>query len=243
MTFSIPVRPAVGSSLQASKWQQIPVLIDENEMEALLSELGQFWIVRTSGVIPEGEEVISQGDFLHAYEHYIHALKKGEITQDPRIRLYFSAVWTTFPEALYRVMLNNNQGLVKVVQPVIQLQAHRFDYSFADQTFRSMVMGYDSVSWGIQFSYPHLYQDDDLNVLKVKETSQFPNTALFKKLQQWVRNHTIATPFEVEGKKVNVPIRLGKKCLQWINDHPQLQAKGLRVRHPSQQDECFGNFS
>jgi hypothetical protein len=50
-------------------------------------------------------------------------------------------------------------------------------------------------------------------------------------MQQWVRSHTIATPFEVEGKKVNVPIRLGKECLSRINSHPQLQAKGLRVIH------------
>lgn len=229
MTFSIPTRPVVGSSLQASKWQKVPLLIDENEMEALLSELGLFWIVRTSGLISIGEEVISQVDFLDAYEHYVDALKKGEMTQDPRIRSYFSAILTTFPESLYRVKLNENQGLVKVVQPVIQLQAHRFDYSFADHTFRSMVMGSDSVSWGIQFSYPHMYQNDDLQVLKVIDTPQFPNTALFKKLQRWIRAHTLATPFEVEGKKVNVPIRLGKRCLQWINNHSQLQAKGLRV--------------
>lgn len=229
MTFSIPLRPTVGSSLQASKWQKIPLLIDENEMQTLLFELGKLWIVRTSGVISNGEEVISQADFLEVYKFYIDALKKGENVQDPRLRSYFSAILTTFPEALYRVALNENQSLVKVIQPVIQLQAHRFDYSFADHTFRSMVMGNESVSWGIQFSYPQIYQDDHLQVLKVREGSQFPNTALFKKLQQWIRAHTIATPFEVEGKKVNVPIRLGKKCLQWINIHPQLQAKGLRV--------------
>ena len=75
----------------------------------------------------------------------------------------------------------------------------------------------------------HLYQDQHLQVLTVKEGLQFPNTAVFKKMQQWTRMYTIATPFEVEGKKVNVPIRLGKQCLQWIHHHPQLQAKGLRV--------------
>lgn len=229
MTFSIPLRPTVSYSLQASKWQKLPMLIDVSEMCTLLNALGQFWMVQTSGLIAIEEEVISQKAFLDVYQLYISSLKKGEEIRDPRIRPYFSSVWTTFLDALYAVKVNEKQCLVKVQRPVVQLQAHRFDYASADDSFRSMVMGQDSISWGIQFSYPHLYQDANLQVLTVRESPQFPNTTLFKKMQQWVRSHTIATPFEVEGKKVNVPIRLGKECLTWINSHPQLQARGLRV--------------
>lgn len=226
---SIPSRPAIGPSLQASKWQKCPLLIDANEMQDLLEVLGNFWIVQISGLIPIGQEIISPHSFLDVYSRYIAALKQGEQPADSRLRPYFSSVFTTFLEALYAVQVNEGQSLVKVVQPVIQLQAHRFDYSRADETFRSMVFGQDSIQWGIQFSYPHLFQDDHLQVLTVRENSQFPNTSLFKRLQQWVRTNTIATPFEVQGKRVNVPIRLGKQCLSWINNHPQLQAKGLRV--------------
>ncbi len=226
---SIPFRSAVGSPFQASKWQKCPLLIDVNEMKELLTILGEFWIVQISGMISPGQEIISQEAFLEVYSQYITALKQGENCLDIRLRPYFSSVFTTFLEALYAVKINERQCLVKVQQPVIQLQAHRFDYSSADGTFRSMVMGYDSIQWGIQFSYPHLYQDDHLQVLTVREGAQFPNTALFKKLQQWVRSQTIATPFEVQGKRVNIPIRLGKQCFSWINAHPQLQAKGLCV--------------
>jgi len=229
MTFSIPLRKAAGYSLQASKWQKIPLLIDENEMAGLVAALDTFWMVQTSGLISIGEEVISQTDFLEVYQSYLSALKSGGESQDPRVRPYFSSVWTTAPDTLYAVNVNDRQRLVKVQRPVVQLQAHRFDYSYADGTFRSMVMGSGSVLWGIQFSYPHLYQDEAVQVLTVREEPAFPNTALFKKIRQWSREHTIATPFEVEGKKVNVPIRLGKQCLQWINFYPQLQAKGLRV--------------
>lgn len=229
MTPSIPLESTVGPSLQASKWQKVPLLVDIDEMQALLAALGQFWIVQISGLVPFGQEIISHEAFLEVYHHYITALKNGESSADPRLRPYFSAVLTTRLESLYTVKVNENQCLVKVRQPVIQLQAHRFDYSSADGTFRSMVMGLDSISWGIQFSYPHLFQDENLQILTIREEAQFPNTSLFKKLQQWVRSNTIATPFEVGGKKINVPIRLGKQCLSWINVHPQLQAKGLRV--------------
>lgn len=229
MTFSIPLRSVVGASLQASKWQKIPLLINENEMRELFAALGEFWIVQTSGLVTIGEEVIDHELFLEVYRNYLLALKTGVENQDFRVRPYFSSVWTTFPQSLYAVNVNDKQRLVKVQKPVIQLQAHRFDYSFADGTFRSMVMGSESVLWGIQFSYPHLYQDENLQVLTVREGELFPNSALFKKIQQWSRAFTVATPFEVEGKKVNVPIRLGKECMPWINSHPQLQAKGLRV--------------
>ena len=112
---------------------------------------------------------------------------------------------------------------------MIQLQAHRFDYSPLDGKFRTMILGYDSVHWGLQFSYPHLFQNEKLEVLTVNESEQFPNSALFKKLQRWVRAHTLATPFEVGGHKVNASIRLGKQCFPWINDHPQLKEKKWKV--------------
>ncbi len=226
----LPLKSSPGPSLQASKWQKIPVLLDDEEMRALFHALGTFWIVQVSGLIPNGQEIIPQDAFLDVYHHYLSALKQGETPQDPRLRAYFSSVLTVDLEALYAVQVKPDQRLVKVEKPVIQLQAHRFDYSLADQTFRSMVMGADSIQWGIQFAYPHLYQDTQLHVMTVRENEQFPNTALFKRLQRWMREQTIATPFEVNGKRTNVPIRLGKQCLSWINTHPQFVAKGLSIK-------------
>jgi hypothetical protein len=66
----------------------------------------------------------------------------------------------------------------------------------------------------------------------VKETPSFPNTVLFHQIQRWMRGATIPTPFLVDGKGVNVPLRLGKRCLSWINTHAQLKAKGIRVKTP-----------
>ena len=235
MTFhpsSIPFQAVMGPTFQASKWQKCPLLLEVSEMRELLTILGNFWIVQISGLISIGEEIVSRDAFLEVYSQYIAALKQGESSHDVRLRPYFSSVLTTVLDSLYGVRINEKQCLVKIQQPVVQLQAHRFDYSFADGKFRSMVFGYDSIEWGVQFTYPHLYQDANLEVFTVREGTQFPNTALFKRLQQWVRTQTIATPFEVLGKRINVPIRLGKQCLSWINSHPQLQAKGLRVLLP-----------
>ena len=104
------------------------------------------------------------------------------------------------------------------------------DYSEHDGKFRPMVFGLDSVTWGLQFSYPQLFMDGRTKeAFAVVESEEFPNTALFHQLQRWMRQNTLPTPFLVDGKRVNSPIRLGKACLPWINRHPQLAPKHLQV--------------
>jgi hypothetical protein len=225
----LPSKAALEPSLQVSKWQKCPLLLDREEMEDLLQTLSPFYFVQTSGILIPHQEIVTPEHFLEVYTDYVEALKNGKLPDEKIIRHFFSLVMTNHLDALYTVALSPTQELVKVQHPVLQLQSHRFDYSFADGKFRSMVLGSQSILWGILFSYPQLYQDAHFQVFPIQETPQFPNTTLFKKLQRWMRIHTIATPFEVEGKIVNVPIRLGKKCLEWINHHPQLQAKNLRV--------------
>lgn len=218
-------RPQAGQALQASKWLQIPLLLDTAEMKDLLDTMGELWIVLTTGVTQKGAGFISKEEFLNCYQAYVEALKTGEMPSDSRIRPYFSAALTCTLDPLYTVPVGESQQLIKVDRPVIQLQQHRFDYSNADGKFRSMVFGMNSILWGIQFSYPQLFQDEHLQVKQVREIAEFPNTAVFKRLQKWVRVNTVATPFIVEGRLINVPIRLGKQCFSWINNHPQLKPK------------------
>lgn len=229
MSFKLIVKTQSTTSLQASKWLKIPVLLDVNEMKALIDHLGPFWIFLISGVVAKDNETLSPVDFLQCYSEYIDSLKQGQFPLESAFRKAFSSVWTTYTDALYSFPINENQQLIKIQKPVIHLQPHRFEYSSTDGKFHSMVFGTNSVWWGIQFSYPQLFQDENLQILQVKENEFFPNTTFFKKLQKWIRDHTVPTPFFVDNKRMNVPIRLGKNCFSWINHHPQLAGKGLRV--------------
>lgn len=224
----LPIRSKPGLPMQVSKWLSSPLLIDENEMQGLLHALGEFEIFAISGVMLKGSGLISQEDFLDCYQKYIEALRESRLPEDARLQRYFSSVFSKTREALYVVPIDESRQLIKVDRPVVQLQMHRFSCG-ADKKFRSMAFGQNSIYWGIQFSYPQLYQSPDLQVITIRETDEFPNTALFKTLQRWVRENTVATPFLVEGKRVNVPMRLGKKCFSWINHHPQLKEAGLEV--------------
>ncbi len=217
--------------LEASKWLKIQVLIDADEMRHLLVSLGNFSIFLTSGVSPEGKETLSHEEFLKVYSHYVEQLQSEQVPDETSFRREFSSVFTLTPEALYALPVGTNQNLIRVSKPCVQLQNHRMHYSREEGKFHTMVFGLDSIYWGIQFSYPQLYRNpESKQVEKVADSSLFPNTLLFRKLQQWVRQNTIPTPFLIQGEQVNVPIRLGKKCLSWVNCHPQLQQKGLQVK-------------
>jgi hypothetical protein len=61
------------------------------------------------------------------------------------------------------------------------------------------------------------------------EVDESLNAQLFQKIKQWVRDTTRATPFVVDGKKTNVPIRLGKTSFSWIHNHPQLIQQKIGV--------------
>lgn len=226
----LPVKDKIGPALQASKWLTCSVLLDESEMKDLLDTLGEFWILIVSGLLQREEGAVSQNQFLEIYTSYVSELKQGRLPSESSIRPYFTSIWTNSLDMVYKVDLPDSKQVIKVTKPVIQLHHHKLDYSVTDGKFRSMVLGPTSVFWGLQFSYPQIYQDPSiLKVEQVKEGTEFPNTSLFRRLQHWIRHHTAPTPFIVDEKRINVPIRLGKRCFEWINHHPQLAPKGLKV--------------
>jgi hypothetical protein len=222
-------------SLQASKWLKVQALLGLNELQELFAYLkgsvGDFVLYSCGGVCKKEEGEISKQTFLERYGNYLNDLQTG---QTPDLNLYrslFSPAMTTTTEALYALPIGQDRQIIRVAKPVVQLQAHNLDYSTEDKKFHSMIFGMDSVSWGIQFSYPQLYQDNETKQVEmVRKGADFPNTALFQAIQKWMRQNTIPTPFLAEGVLTNVPARLGKECFSWINRHPQLIKKNISVK-------------
>lgn len=223
--------------MQASKWLKLQVLVERRSLEDLFQHLGDFEIYLTGKLTEKGGGIIAKEEFLDVYEKYICDLKQGQAPDERVFAPYFSCVLSATPEAVYALYTSTDQQIIRVAKPVIQMQAHTLDYSPRDGKLRSMVFGVDSVQWGIQFSYPQLYLENN-EVVQALHQTEYPNTSLFKRLQEWVRTHTLPTPFEIEGKKQNAPVRIGQECFGWINTHPQLQKKGLRVLSPELEKDC-----
>ncbi|MBA3237214.1 MAG: hypothetical protein H0T62_02545 [Parachlamydiaceae bacterium] len=216
--------------LQASKWLEQQLLIDAPEMESLFSALGDFTIFKVGYVCKSDEGEVSKSDFLDQYNEYIECLKKGKIPEEQQFRSLFSSIFTVENDHLFQILVAGDRRIIRVEKPVLQLQVHHISYSTVDGKFRAMVFGKDSILWGIQFSYPQLYLEAGTKeVFSVVDSNKFPNTAFYRKLQLWVRQNTIPTPFHVMGNKINVPMRIGKLCLPWINNHPQLISNGIKV--------------
>lgn len=213
----------------ASKWLSVGMLVDFEEMHDFLRVLGPFFIYPLGAVVPKGQDQIKKEDFLTVYQSYMEALKQGRVPEEGSFRSAFSCALSLKEDCLYALAVGEDRQLVRILKPVVQMQAHTLDYSPADGKFRSMVLGQDSILWGLQFSYPQLYEDPETRAPQ-KVDSRYVNSALFRQIQKWIRENTIPTPFVVKGDVINVPMRLGKQCLAWINNHPHFLKKGLKVK-------------
>lgn len=217
--------------MQASKWLDVQALLDADEMAQLLNDLDSPHLFLTGCVCRVGQGWLTKPAFLEAYAKYVSILQQGLLPDEQEFRALFSAVLTVTPDVIYAIPIAGGREILRVAKPAVQMQFHRLGFSKVDNKFHPMAFGTQSILWGIQFSYPQLYRDLNTDeVFTVNESDAFPNTALFRALQRWMRPHTIPTPFIVNEQRINVPIRLGKKCLNWINNHPQLKKLGLAVQ-------------
>ena len=212
---------------EASKWLDVRVLLDGDEMSQLCDELPSFGIYATGSVMKQGQGFISLNHFLTVYRDYVACLKSGKIPNEAHYRQPFSSLWTRQVDHLAITQISESEQLIRPCLPVIQLSHHRLSYSPVDGKFRSMVLG-NSLTWGIQFAYPQIFKDAVTQDI-VQVSDSLPNTELFRKLQRWVRHHTLPTPFIAEGRRINVPVRIGRRCMEWIHQHPQLLAQNLKI--------------
>lgn len=221
--------PKVEGTLNVSKWIKHQLLLSEDEMEALLSAIPPHAFYNVSEVVSADEGVITDATFLEQYGRYVAAIKRGEVPDEREFRRYFSSVVSVTPDVLYAMEVKTGAYLIKPIRPVVQLQLHRFLPSEIDGKYYPMVLGNDSVTWGLQFSYPQIFQHPQTGVF-AKVDAECSNTVLFTQMTKWFRNHTVPTTFIWKEKTTSVPIRIGKKALTWIHLHPQLQSKGISVR-------------
>lgn len=219
---------ALEGALKVSKLFKVPVLLDTQELANLLAELNNPHFYLVTQICAKDEGILSSFEFIKIYDTYISFLKEGKIPPKATFQGPFSSAISSDPKELYSIVLDEKRHMIKAAKPVIQLQVNDIQYSEEEGCLRSLVYGQNSISWGIHFSYPQLFQDAKTqDILDVDDS--FSNTNTFRRFQKWIRYNTMATPFVIAGKRINEPIRLGKNCFSWINAHPQLREKGIRI--------------
>jgi hypothetical protein len=213
----------------AAKFQKSSVLLEEEELRLLLSmlnkEVGKIYLYRIGAVIEEGQLLVSMENFLDQYRDYLNALKNnGELQQS------FSLALTVDPKTLYAIDVGDGRKIAKLHSPSIHITSTAICYLPELHTFKEKVYGHDLIPWGLQFSYPQLFQDPESQAIS-NPLQEGANALLFKQQQRWIREHTKPTFFFTEQGEVRTAIRLGKHCFSWIHTHPKLQEAGIRVDH------------
>lgn len=199
--------------MQVAKWLRVQALLSALEMRELF-EMLNCGMYNVSSVQVDDQPICMES-FLDAYAVYAQGLQKGAITPD---KMYFSAALSKEP--LLAKQVGEGRYLFRADRPVIQLQHHTF--AVVDGKCKPMMLGKESVSWGLQFSFPQIAMDVDGICHKPLRTTE--NGKMFLQLQKWMRDLTTPTSFVINGEKKTFPIRLGKMCSEWIKCHPQIKA-------------------
>lgn len=222
----LPIVSEQEGVFNASKWQHLQALVSQDELERLFQMMGSFTLYSLGTPLPSTDIPIPQEEFLTTYGTIIASLQEGRVPTRTLLRKILPCVLSSDKESLYLMQLADGRCLIKMRRPVLQIQAHFFRYSPLDTSFRSMVMGEDVIFWGLQFSYPQIFQDPNTLEVQKEKISE----GHFAHVRKWAREETRATPFLLEnGVCTNVPIRLGKSCFSWISAHPELKKHGIQV--------------
>ena len=226
LKISTPQQEGVFHVSQLLKHQ---VLLEEEEMRRLFSF--SFSLYNVSEIVSELE--VQKEQFLEVYRAYLADLKRGGRGEDRLFRRFFSLALSTTPESLYAIRLKEEGYLIKLKKPVVQMQLHQFLFSSLDEKIHPMVLSQTSIPWGLQFSYPQIFQYpkpvDGKTFVRTRLKEEFPNTALFHEFVKWFRLHTVPVTFLKEGKKIATSLRLGKECMSWISDYIHLKTAGLAI--------------
>lgn len=216
--------PSAEGLFQAAKWLKIQVLIDQEELAHLFDRLDPFEIYPLAGALSLESFPMKKETYLQVYGSWIDALKESKIPFSPGEMN--ASMWSTSPDSLWLQEISGKRYVARARLPFLQVQVHQMVYSDADKIFRPMSLSKESIFWGLQFSFPQVFEHPEKGFLKPAE---FLNANLFQTVRKWSRDCTLATPMMIDGVRQNLSIRLGKKCFSWINRHPQLKIRGLSV--------------
>lgn len=217
-------------SLQASKWLSFQLLLDPVEMSALLDVLEPIFFYKVGLPVILGEEKRNREDFLEAYQQYCTSLSMQKIPDPVFFKKEFSNALTADKNDLFFKELEGGRTIGTIISPVLVMQLNNLSYSQEDETFRAMVHGLNTITWGVQISFPQLYQDRQSGQVLESFKEGLSNAQKFKKIRRFVQDETVPASFVVEGKSVQATVRIGKKAQAWVNEHPQLRQRNIQVR-------------
>jgi hypothetical protein len=219
---------------EMSKWMEQYVLLSTGELSALFKGLDVIHLFRPFKVLSAADAYVSTDKFLQGYGSYVDELKRGELPSPRESQEALTVAMTANPEAFYALPVEGERFILRQRFPVVMIRLHTFSFSEEEFKVKSMTHGKSNVTWGLQFSFPHLYKPAfQSDVFKSSEGEGALNFEIYRKIQRYLRSHSSPVPFVRGEREVNASIRLGYECFPWINSHPSLKQNNLSVRSSS----------
>ena len=194
------------------------------EFQSFLKQLGTCFFVPATGVMTKNSWNISVEDLIVRYREYLSSLRQKEQLPSQEMRHFFSLFLSSSLDDFYAISLPQERFVIKTRKPVVHLQLYHCFVSRVNGEILPMVLHPDSFSFGLQFSYPQIYEDPKTHeFFKAMLEKKLHNTELFKKIVFWIRQNTKPASLCIGGKKVYAPFRLGKTAEDPMSYHLALQ--------------------
>lgn len=183
-------------------------------MENLLKYLSPLSILNSSEVVPWEKISPAIDVFMNKYMTYIHMLQ-GKI---PKQKINLSYALSQQLNNFRAVAVAPDKFICRALQPDVHMQTCEFLLD-SKRKILPQVFSNESIRWGIQFSYPAIFQDGYTMEVFQATRESFPGWKLFSSIRKWIRNNTVPLPIHFQGKIIHLPIRLGIKATTWISSH------------------------
>ncbi len=212
-----------------AKWISFELLLHPEEMKDLLESFSGTLAFSLRKTAPLAEQRISFSSLLQDYKKYVLYLMNGEIPPVEFLQngnLY--PVFTEDPMTLSYYPYKES-GNIKMQKPSMPAKPVCLHFSPRDLSVRPVARNPEDILWGLQFSFPYLYQDSQTKKIETFRPSSYPNHSLPKRMRSFIRERTVPTTFLYQSQKLTSSFRLGKKYLPYISKHPQLKRYSLSV--------------
>jgi hypothetical protein len=218
---------------RCSKWISHAVLFSLEELQQLLHVVAPCFFVPIAEPVAKENWSIPLEAIFEKYKEYIEGVNNAADLPSPQLRRFFSLGLTCCLTDLYAVPLSQDRIFIKPKRPIIQIQLYRC-YLSPEKEFHPMILHPSSFSWGLQFSYPQIYEDPKTHEFsKVLQEESFANTKLYKTIVSWIREHTKPWTVVIEGKKIAAPFRLGREAEDPLSYHLGLKKALLYLAQSS----------
>ncbi len=184
-------------------------------MKRFLDSLGSCLIVSPVQILTLETYQLSQESFLERYGRYLDWIGSDPGFPSSKVRNDCTLMISSGPDSFYSVPVAGGFFL-KPGLPVVSVRTYHCFISSLDGSLRSMAMNVDSFTFGLEFSYPQIYEDPRTGEFrKTLLDSDSPNTALYKKMTSALRRQTKPLLIEINGNKVAAPFRVGIDSSDW----------------------------